>query len=217
MNVTIGSKIKALRIAKGMTQEKLAERLGISSQAVSKWERGITYPDITFLPILTQALDVSADALLGIESNSQDTKPALYDEAYDLWQKGNRNEEMYWLAREAVAAYPHRFDYTYWLASVEFGLAVEETRSPHPDRAYFNDLMENALRRFDHITEACPDMALRNSGVVGKITVLRFAERIEEADWSAEFEYPEPDITTAEQALALWRQGREVLAYLDAE
>ena len=52
----------------------------------------------------TQALDVSADALLGIESNSQDTKPALYDEAYDLWQKGNRNEEMYWLAREAVAA-----------------------------------------------------------------------------------------------------------------
>ena len=217
MNVTIGSKIKALRIAKGMTQEKLAERLGISSQAVSKWERGITYPDITFLPILTQALDVSADALLGIESNSQDTKPALYDEAYDLWQKGNRNEEMYWLAREAVAAYPHRFDYTYWLASVEFGLAVEETRSPHPDRAYFNDLMENALRRFDHITEACPDMALRNSGGVGKITVLRFAERIEEADWSAEFEYPEPDITTAEQALALWRQGREVLAYLDAE
>lgn len=217
MNITIGSRIKSLRIAKGMTQEKLAERLGISSQAVSKWERGITYPDIAYIPALTQVLDVSADALLGIESNGRNPESAPYDEAYDLWQKGSRNEDMYWLAREAVAAYPHRFDYTYWLASVEFWLAVEETRSPHPDRAYFNDLMENALRRFDHITEVCPDMALRNSGVVGKITVLRFAERIEEADWSAEFEYPEPDITTAEQALALWRQGREVLAYLDAE
>lgn len=217
MNVTIGSKIKALRIAKGMTQEKLAERLGISSQAVSKWERGITYPDIIFLPILTQALDVSADALLGIESNSQDTKPALYDEAYDLWQKGNRNEEMYWLAREAVAAYPSRFDYEFWLASVEFWLAFEENRKSDPESEYFNDLTENALRRFEHITEVCPDIALRNCGVLGKITVLRFVERIEEADWSAEFEYPDPDITTARQALKLWWQGREVLVYLDTE
>ena len=217
MNVTIGSKIKALRIAKGMTQEKLAERLGISSQAVSKWERGITYPDITFLPILTQALDVSADALLDIESNRKDEKVALFDEAYDLWQKGSRNEEMYWLAREAVATCPQHFGYAYWLASVEFWLAFEENRKPHPDSEYFNTLMENALRRFDHITEACPDIALRNSGILGKITVLRFTERIEEADWSAEFEYPDPDITTARQALALWWQGREVLTYLDTE
>ena len=217
MNITIGSKIKSLRIAKGMTQEKLAERLGISSQAVSKWERGITYPDITYLPALTQALNVSADALLGIESDSQNSASALYDEAYDLWQRGSRNEGMYWMAREAVTAYPQRWDYTYWLASVEFWLAVEETRAPRPDREYYNELTENALRRFDCITESCPDIALRNNGILGKITVLRFAERIDEADWSAEFEYPEPDITTAEQALALWRQGREVLAYLSAE
>ena len=170
-----------------------------------------------YLPVLTQVLDVSSDALLGIERNDKDTKSALYDEAYDLWQKGRRNEEMYWLAREAVAARPQDFSYAYWLASVEFWLAFEECRNPQPDSEYFNDLMENALRRFDRIAEACPDKALRNSGVLGKITVLRFAERIEEADWSAEFEYPDSDITTARQALALWRQGREVLAYLDTE
>ncbi|MBQ9151793.1 MAG: helix-turn-helix transcriptional regulator [Clostridia bacterium] len=217
MNITIGTRIKSFRIAMGMTQEKLAERLGISSQAVSKWERGITYPDITFLSALTEALHVSADALLGIESNHKDNKSALYDEAYDLWQKGSRNEEMYWLAREAVAAYPLRFAYEFWLASAEFWLAVEETRNPYPDSEYFNELMENALRRFEHITESCPDIALRSSGVLGKITVLRFAERIKEADWSAEFEYPDPDITTVKQALQLWWQGREVLSYLDTE
>lgn len=217
MNVTIGSTIKTLRIAKGMTQEKLAERLGISSQAVSKWERGITYPDIMYLPVLTKVLNVSSDALLGIESNDKDTKSALYDEAYDLWQNGRRNEGMYWLAREAVADCPQDFSYAYWLASVELWLAFEECRNPQPDSEYFNDLMENALRRFDRIAEACPDKALRNSGALGKITVLRLAERIEEADWSAEFEYPDSDITTARQALALWRQGREVLAYLDTE
>ncbi len=217
MNTTIGEKIKSLRIAKGMTQERLGERLGISAQAVSKWERGITYPDIVYLPALTKALDTSADALLGIESNRRDEQSALFDEAYDLWQKGSRNEEMYWLAREAVAADPRHFGYAYWLASVEFWLAFEENRKSHPDSEYFNDLMENALRRFDHITESCPDIALRNSGILGKITVLRFAERIEEADWSAEFEYPDPDITTARQALTLWWQGREVLSYLDTE
>ncbi len=217
MTTTIGEKIKFLRISKGMTQEKLGDCLGISAQAVSKWERGITYPDIVYLPALTKAFDTSADALLGIESNRKDEKSALFDETYDLWQKGSRNEEMYWLAREAVAAYPQHFGYAYWLASVEFWLAFEENRKKHPDSEYFNDLMENALRRFDQITEACPDIALRNSGILGKITVLRFAERIEEADWSAEFEYPDPDITTARQALALWWQGREVLAYLDTE
>lgn len=217
MITTIGEKIKFLRITQGMTQEKLGERLGISAQAVSKWERGVTYPDIVYLPSLTKALDTSADALLGIESNRKDEKVALFDETYDLWQKGKRNEEMYWLAREAVAAYPSRFDYEFWLASAEFWFAYEENLKPHPESGYFNDLMENALRRFEHITEVCPDIALRNSGVLGKITVLRFAERIEEADWSAEFEYPDPDITTARQALALWWQGREVLAYLDTE
>lgn len=217
MITTIGEKIKFLRITQGMTQEKLGERLGISAQAVSKWERGVTYPDIVYLPSLTKALDTSADALLGIESNRKDEKSALFDEAYDFWQKGSRNEEMYWLAREATAAYPSRFDYEFWLASVEFWLAYEENRKSDPESEYFNDLTENALRRFEHITETCPDTALRNCGVLGKITVLRFVERIEEADWSAEFEYPDPDITTARQALKLWRQGREVLAYLDTE
>ncbi len=217
MNIAIGTKIRSLRIAKGMTQEKLAERLGLSAQAVSKWERGITYPDIAYLPALIKALDTSADALLGIESSGKDVKSAMYDEAYDLWQKGNRNEEMYWLAREATATYPRHFGYAYWLASVEFWLAFEENLKPNPDSEYFNTLMENALRRFDRITEDCPDTALRNSGILGKITVLRFVERIEEADWSAEFEYPDPDIKTAQQALALWWQGREVLSYLDTE
>ena len=82
---------------------------------------------------------------------------------------------------------------------------------------YFEELTENALRRYDHITETCLDPAWRNCGILGKIAVLRFLERREEADWSAEFEYPDPDIVTAEQTMALWSQGREVLSYLQNE
>lgn len=60
-----GSKLAAARRAKDMTQMELADRLGISFQAVSSWERGNTMPDIAKLPELADILDVTVDDLLG--------------------------------------------------------------------------------------------------------------------------------------------------------
>ena len=57
----IGSVIAELRKQKGVTQESLAKAVGVSAQAVSKWERGITYPDITFLPCLAEILECTTD------------------------------------------------------------------------------------------------------------------------------------------------------------
>ena len=65
----IGKKISELRKAKNMTQNELADRLSISYQAVSNWERGQTMPDISKLSEISQILSVSIDELLG-ESNS---------------------------------------------------------------------------------------------------------------------------------------------------
>lgn len=64
MNETIGSRISKYRKEKGMTQEELASRLGVSSQAVSKWENDLSCPDISLLPALCQALGVTSDELL---------------------------------------------------------------------------------------------------------------------------------------------------------
>ncbi|MBR2890233.1 MAG: helix-turn-helix domain-containing protein [Oscillospiraceae bacterium] len=61
---TIGSRIAAKRKALGMTQEDLAKILGVSSQAVSKWENDVSCPDITLLPQLANALNCTTDALL---------------------------------------------------------------------------------------------------------------------------------------------------------
>ena len=63
--MSFSSNIKQFRLAKGLTQEQLAERLGISAQAISKWETSETYPDGALLVPLAQALDVSLDALFG--------------------------------------------------------------------------------------------------------------------------------------------------------
>ena len=69
MNESIGNRIAKYRKAKGMTQEELAAKLGVSSQAVSKWENDASSPDISLLPQLCQVLGVSADELLTGKSN----------------------------------------------------------------------------------------------------------------------------------------------------
>lgn len=64
MEITLGTRIAALRKKKGMKQDEIAEILNVSAQAVSKWENDQTCPDITLLPKLAEILNVSVDELL---------------------------------------------------------------------------------------------------------------------------------------------------------
>lgn len=64
MNLQIGEQIKIGRIKKGWTQQELAISLGVTTQAVSKWETESSYPDITMLPIIARSLNVSIDQLM---------------------------------------------------------------------------------------------------------------------------------------------------------
>lgn len=62
---TMGKRIMALRREKGLTQEQLADKVGVSAQAVSKWENELSCPDVSILPQLADALGVTTDELLG--------------------------------------------------------------------------------------------------------------------------------------------------------
>ena len=64
MKQNISETIRRLRKANCLSQRELAERLGVSFQAVSKWERGLNLPDLLLIPPLCQILGVSADELL---------------------------------------------------------------------------------------------------------------------------------------------------------
>ena len=64
MNETIGSRIAKYRKQQGLTQEELANAMGVSSQAVSKWENDLSCPDIGSLPKLAKLLGVTTDAIL---------------------------------------------------------------------------------------------------------------------------------------------------------
>ena len=59
----MGAKIAYLRKQKGVTQEELAIAVGVSAQAISKWERAKNYPDITLLPIIANYFGVTIDYL----------------------------------------------------------------------------------------------------------------------------------------------------------
>ena len=68
----VGRQISLLRKAKGITQNELGERIGVSFQAVSKWERGETLPDTSLLPDLAKILETSIDnILLGSEKSNE--------------------------------------------------------------------------------------------------------------------------------------------------
>lgn len=87
MNETLGKRISAYRREMGMTQEEMAEKLGISAQAVSKWENDQTCPDISLLPALAKMLNTTVDVLLsgkqeeekGVQILPQDQRKDIKD------------------------------------------------------------------------------------------------------------------------------------------
>lgn len=67
----IGNKIKRLRQKVGATQEQLGEKLGVTAQSISKWETGVTMPDITLLPLLSSELGVTIDELFDLTTDQK--------------------------------------------------------------------------------------------------------------------------------------------------
>ncbi|MBQ2855168.1 MAG: helix-turn-helix domain-containing protein [Oscillospiraceae bacterium] len=64
-NTSMGQRIATLRKEKGMTQAELAEKMGVTDKAVSKWERDLSCPDISVLPHLAELFGITVDQLMG--------------------------------------------------------------------------------------------------------------------------------------------------------
>ena len=110
----IGENIANLRRANGMTQEKLAEIVGVSAQSVSKWETGTTMPDIMLLPVLADIFGVTVDAMYGriktdevksAEEVFSDTIEMLLDGIGGFMGQNSAEEKRKY--REALSEDPH--------------------------------------------------------------------------------------------------------------
>ena len=103
----LSANLKKYRIMKELTQEDVAEYLGITAQSVSKWERGESCPDITFLPALANIFETSVDLLLGMDTiRAEETRRGIHGKAV-AYQQEEDYEAAAKTYREALLTYPN--------------------------------------------------------------------------------------------------------------
>lgn len=86
---TFGSMIAVLRKEKKMTQLELAEKMGVTDKAVSKWERDLSFPDVNSIPKLAQIFNVTVDELMQVRTDAQEsTTNSRISEMVNLALKG---------------------------------------------------------------------------------------------------------------------------------
>ncbi len=128
--------LKKYRILKDLTQEDIAEFLGITAQSVSKWERGESYPDITFLPALANIFETSVDLLIGMDTiRAEETRYNIHKKAVAYQRSGDYDmaEKTY---RDALLIYPNK-------PGMILGLASTLALKGNTDEAI--ELMERGL------------------------------------------------------------------------
>ena len=103
----ISENLKSLRKEKNLTQEEVADMIGVTAQSVSKWERGDTFPDITLLPALANLYKTSVDAIIGMDKiNDIQTRAKIFGEGHKYIRTGDINAaiEVY---SEALKIFPN--------------------------------------------------------------------------------------------------------------
>lgn len=107
--------ILSLRTKNNYTQERLAEMLGVSTAAVSKWECANAYPDITLLPKIAEIFGVSVDYLLGYDLTAKKSISETITQANEL-RKVQKYDEADHLLKQTLARYPGNAQLTFELA-----------------------------------------------------------------------------------------------------
>jgi len=103
--INIGGKIRELRKKKGITQEGLASVLSVSPQAVSKWESGLTYPDMAMIPVIAGYFEVSMDILFGYDVREMKAKiRKILDDAWEFFF--DDTEKYIGIVKDALQEYP---------------------------------------------------------------------------------------------------------------
>lgn len=205
--MTIGEKIKQLRKKNDLTQEKLADYLCVSYQAVSKWECGLSNPDLSLIGPLTKLLHVSADELLGLTNDTLDSRrEELEREERKTWETGDLAKR-YEIACAAVFEYPGEMKYLNQLAW------CEAMRSFYfeDDKEYVAE-QEKAIKHFATVIENTTDEKIKVSALQGIVQYLCFRGRHDEAKQYAEL-YPENNYLSKDRVLLDCLQGQEKIKH----
>ena len=204
----IGQRIKQLRRQQGLTQERLADHLGVTDKAVSKWECGLTAPDLALIMPLARILGVSADELLGGKKEETDAKRLEYDERYTNYLKYDTREN-YQIALQAVKDYPNDYKYLAFLAQTEMFVAYCSEFKEDPASRYSLEMLERAIKHNDIVIEECEDANIRGNAIWNAMVCCKNMRDYDRAKGYAEM-LPSQNQFTKDKAMELCLQGEEL-------
>jgi len=110
MNLYFARNFKQLRRKSEMTQEEISVLLGVSPQAISRWETGATYPDIEMLPVISEFFSVSLEELLGVEQNKRAEKAKEYKSLFKEYIEHGKIDKCIEISRKAVQEFPRDWE-----------------------------------------------------------------------------------------------------------
>ncbi len=156
----LGENLKKYRTKRELTQEQLADVLGVSAQAVSRWENGTTYPDITLLPTIASYFEITLDELMGMKDfKSEEQIKELLAKVDENGKNGLIYENIL-LLREAVKTYPTNYELQFRLVNqltfcqYKNGQGLSEQEQ--------NNLNQEAVETGNRILSRCNDGEIIN-------------------------------------------------------
>lgn len=172
MELKIGTNLKRLRLARGITQEQLSAAMNVTCAAVSKWERGETYPDITLLQPLAYYFGVTLDELMGYD---QEKIEAEIEEVIALYREHWNDETGRGIIAEAYRHYPNDYRIMhYYMWNIAGDMADN-------DPAVLIAHRDELLSICDKITEGCTEEEMRLGAWNMRAKLLHAEGKTEEA------------------------------------
>lgn len=208
--ITIGKRIKALRKERGFTQSELAEMIGVSMQAVSKWETDVGMPDISQIVPLTKILGITADVLLGIDSDETQAEMMSIREQIGRHSVNISTEDaqrIYDIASPFFTEHPTSAEAAFWCLE-SLAVLIPERLKNTDRQALLKECRryENCISRY----ETCSDSLFKSYFVTSRC--MRALGELETADmimekiptvfgdrdyWEAEYAFADRDFETA--------------------
>lgn len=194
--MNIGNKIRELRKQRGITQEQLAESIGISFQAVSKWENNIALPDITLVPVLASYFGVSMDELFDFNLKEIEHAVRIITEKASQYRENNPAESRR-ILEEGLKKYPENdILLNNLLYVLDYSVKPDETiaiASKLIEKTNQNDVKYDALRFLAYAYKAKGDLESAEAAIeqIPEIYFTKLTEKAYLLSGKAKFEAAE--------------------------
>ncbi|MBQ2727453.1 MAG: helix-turn-helix transcriptional regulator [Clostridia bacterium] len=170
MELNIGTSIRRLRQERNVTQEELADAVGVTAQAVSRWERAEGYPDITLLPEIAGFFSVDLNTVCGLDQKKE--RAAVW-KIIQASREAGSYEDGVRIAREGLKQYPQSYLLKKHLAEQLLGCLGRWT----PPK----DTLDEVIRLYEDIIDHCTEQYLRSDAMASVCRIYGLAGQHEKA------------------------------------